>query len=319
MKEIEENGSFSKNCMVSIVYTTYNHVNYVSMALESFIRQKTNFQYEIIVHDDASTDNTQKIITEYESRYPELFVTIFQRENQWSKQVKHMWADFTFPKACGKYIALCDGDDYWIDPYKLQKQFDLMEENPESIFCFHNALKIYENSIISPKLFNSLEEPKIHDYRSLVMRDWYIATSTLFIKNVMYDFPAWFRNVGGNNDYALELLMALKGPFIYIQDIMSVYRILPSSVSVEYRNNQLFLFDSLINLYQNVKEQYPVDKREIFEIRINQLEEKRRLTKRYLDYPVLKLLNAKTYKRIIGRMLHFLYRAATETKNINYY
>jgi len=123
MKDIEP--------LVSICCITYNHENYIRDAIEGFLMQKTSFPIEIIIHDDASTDNTAQIIKEYEDKYPDLFCNIFQNENQWSKGGGSIYARFLYPQARGKYIALCEGDDYWTDPLKLQKKVDFMEVNPD--------------------------------------------------------------------------------------------------------------------------------------------------------------------------------------------
>ena len=123
--------------LVSIDCTTYNHGKYISDALDSFLMQNTNFKYEILVHDDASTDDTPKIIKEYESIYPDLIKPIYQKENQYSKGLRV--SGINLRRARGKYIAVCEGDDYWIDPYKLQKQVDYMESHPECSMCTHAA------------------------------------------------------------------------------------------------------------------------------------------------------------------------------------
>ena len=104
--------------LVSICSITYNHAPYIRQCLDGFLMQKTNFKYEIIIHDDASTDGTAEIIKEYAERYPDLITPVFQTENQYSKGLRGFFAKFVFPHAKGKYIALCEGDDYWIDPYK---------------------------------------------------------------------------------------------------------------------------------------------------------------------------------------------------------
>ena len=109
------------NPLVSICCITYNHDNYIRDALEGFIMQKTDFEFEIIIHDDASTDLTATIIREFENNHPDVFTCIYQKENQWSKGIKPS-PTYVWPKAKGKYIALCEGDDYWTDLYKLQKQ-----------------------------------------------------------------------------------------------------------------------------------------------------------------------------------------------------
>lgn len=120
----------SNNPLVSIGCITYNQVNYIKDTIEGFLLQRTTFPIEIIIHDDASNDNTQQIIREYEEKHPNLIGAIYQSENQYSKGVKPL-INIVFNKARGKYIAMCEGDDYWIDPYKLQKQVDFLENNSE--------------------------------------------------------------------------------------------------------------------------------------------------------------------------------------------
>ena len=116
--------------LVSICCITYNHEKYIRDAIEGFLVQKTNFPIEIIIHDDASTDKTATVIKKYEEKYPDLFICIYQNENQYSKGIKP-FRTYVFPKARGKYIAICEGDDYWTDPNKLQKQVDFLEAHPE--------------------------------------------------------------------------------------------------------------------------------------------------------------------------------------------
>ena len=122
----------------TICCITYNHEEYIRDAIESFLMQKTHFPFEIIIHDDASTDKTAEIIKEYEIKYPDIIKPIYQTENQYSKGKKASL--FTFMAARGKYIAFCEGDDYWIDPLKLQKQTELMEKYPDCYISFHPAI-----------------------------------------------------------------------------------------------------------------------------------------------------------------------------------
>lgn len=122
--------------LLSICCITYNHENYISQAIEGFLAQKTSFNFEIIIHDDASTDATASIVKKYEQEHPNLIKAIYQTENQYSKGIKP-WPNFVFPIARGKYIALCEGDDYWTDPNKLQKQVDFLEANPEYNLTCH--------------------------------------------------------------------------------------------------------------------------------------------------------------------------------------
>lgn len=117
--------------LVTVECATYNHAAFIRDALEGFLRQETDFRFEVLVHDDASTDGTQEVIREYHERRPDLIVPVLQRENQWSKGVD-TWKTFLRPLAKGTYLALCEGDDYWTDPLKLQKQVDILERNPRT-------------------------------------------------------------------------------------------------------------------------------------------------------------------------------------------
>lgn len=128
--------------MVTIRCTAYNHESFIRQCLDGFVMQKTNFRFEAIVHDDASTDGTADIIREYAAKYPEIIKPIYQTENQYSKR------DGTIGRILnqhtrGKYVAMCEGDDYWTDPLKLQKQVDFLESHPDYVVCTH-AYRIYE-------------------------------------------------------------------------------------------------------------------------------------------------------------------------------
>src|SRR5690606_38740497 len=122
-----------------------NHAPFIKQCLEGFLMQKCDFEYEILIHDDASTDGTIEIIREYESNYPAIIKPIIQKENQWSKGVRGMNDTYNFSRAQGKYIAFCEGDDYWTDPFKLQKQVNLLEDNPDIVLCSHNVNRVDES------------------------------------------------------------------------------------------------------------------------------------------------------------------------------
>jgi glycosyltransferase involved in cell wall biosynthesis len=128
--------------LVSISCVTYNHEAYIRDCIEGFLRQKTTFNFEILVHDDASTDGTADIIREYERKYPNLIKPIYQTENQLSQGISP--GRINSDRAAGKYIAYCEGDDYWIDPLKLQKQVDFLESHPEYGLVCTNARKYYQ-------------------------------------------------------------------------------------------------------------------------------------------------------------------------------
>lgn len=129
---------------VSVCCLTYNHAKYLRQALDSMLCQITDFQYEIIVLDDASTDETQKIIKEYCQKYPKLIRSVLQKENQYSKGIAVVNEIF-YPLAKGEYIAYCEGDDYWTDPCKLQQQVDFLDSHPKYIACTHECWEVDEN------------------------------------------------------------------------------------------------------------------------------------------------------------------------------
>lgn len=217
--------------LVSICCLTYNHENYIRQCLDGFVMQKTTFPFEILVHEDASTDNTANIVKEYEAQYPHLFRCVYQTENQFAKQ--NTFINILFPMSRGKYIALCEGDDYWTDPYKLQKQIDILEKNDKFSFCFHNALVVNHLTKSEYLFVKASYKRKIFTIKDLLLKNWFIPTASLVWRReyLPEKLPEWFFNVYCG-DLAMELMLATKGDFFYLEDIMSVYRLLtPNSIS----------------------------------------------------------------------------------------
>lgn len=165
--------------VVSISCITYNHAPYIRQCLDGFMMQQTNFAFEVLIHDDASTDGTTEIIKEYETRYPDVIKPIYEDENQWVKGRRGS-AVFNFPRARGKYIALCEGDDYWTDPLKLQKQVNFLERNPSYSMCFTNAIQHFEDGSIPDRPFSNLYEK---DYLGVeLFRNWCVPTASIVLK-----------------------------------------------------------------------------------------------------------------------------------------
>jgi glycosyltransferase involved in cell wall biosynthesis len=121
--------------LLSVLTVTYNHGNYIRQCLEGIVMQKTTFPIEVIVGEDCSTDNTRNIVQEFEQRYPGIIKPVYQEKNVGAG--RNLF-EFCYPKLQGKYIAICEGDDYWTDPYKLQKQVDFLERNSNYVLCFHS-------------------------------------------------------------------------------------------------------------------------------------------------------------------------------------
>lgn len=170
--------------LVSICCTTYNHENYVRDALDSFLMQETDFPFEIIVHDDASTDGTARILADYVQRYPRLIRTILQSENQYS-QGGLISLRFVFPEAKGKYIAICEGDDYWTDKTKLQQQVTFLEEDPEYVITYGSCQPFDESGFLDQECAGAKHDLESVDLKKAAS----IATLTVCFRNVLGELP----------------------------------------------------------------------------------------------------------------------------------
>ena len=208
--------------LVSICSITYNHAPYIRQCLDGFLMQETNFKYEIIIHDDASTDGTTEIIKEYAEKYPDLITPIFQSENQYSKGLRGFYARFVFPRAKGKYIALCEGDDYWTDPLKLQKQVDFLEANPEYVMCTHRYNEIWEPCNYIKEIPSVLSKEINLD--TLIHCSWHFfqPLSLVFSKRVLK--ISEYCKYTYQRDTVLLYYLLTKGKGYFFQEAMGIYR-----------------------------------------------------------------------------------------------
>lgn len=209
--------------LVSVVSITYNHEPYIRDCLEGFVMQKTNFPVEIIIHDDASTDHTADIIREYYEKRPDLFHVIIERENLYS-QNKPIVAPL-YEMAQGKYIAVCDGDDYWTDPLKLQKQFDFMESHPDYSLCCHNALVHNISEKLTYTFYKNYPECDFSLDYILTNKDYLIRAASVFFRSMFLpELPKYmgFPHVG---DLPLIICMGNNGKVHCFKEVMSVYRL----------------------------------------------------------------------------------------------
>lgn len=220
---------------VSICCETYNHEKYIENAIESFINQKTKFQYEILIHDDASQDKTTEILKKFEKKYPDKIKVIYQKENQYSKGNRRIFLTELLSKARGKYIALCEGDDYWIDELKLQKQYDLMENMQDITCCVHRTIIVdekgnaTENTIPRGEVQQGRIEGKEFIRKTIINDNHYFHTSSYFFRknlclDLMEKLPK-FLYISPVGDRAMLFYLALKGDLYYLQEAMSAYRI----------------------------------------------------------------------------------------------
>ena len=208
---------------VSVICNAYNHEKYIKDTLESLVMQKTSFPYEILVHDDASSDHTPDIIRTFEEKYPDLIRPIYQTENQYSKKNGAV-AEIQLGRAKGKYIALCEGDDYWTDADKLQKQYDALECHPDLDICVHAAIAVKANT----KKYIRNIAPK--DYDTIIPVEdviagggEYVATNSIMYRKSLNDFIPPFRKEL-SLDYTLQIHGSLRGGMLYLKDVMSAYR-----------------------------------------------------------------------------------------------
>lgn len=209
--------------LVSIFCITYNHSNYIRQAIEGFLNQKTVFPVEIIVHDDASVDGTAEIVREYEKKFPEKIIPIYQKENQFSKGMDP-FINFLIPQARGKYVAVCEGDDYWIDPLKLQKQVGTFNKYPDTVICGARAKTWSE----SKKVFTVTTPALDKDITCMTpeqlffLGDWVKNCTRMIPRELFSSIPREYMM-----DYRhVHYLMAKNpnGTFRCLDEIVAVYR-----------------------------------------------------------------------------------------------
>lgn len=230
--------------MVSVCMITYNHEKYISQAIEGVLMQKTTFPIELIIGEDCSQDSTRNICLDYQARYPGIIKVLPTEGN------KGILKNFssTLLACSGKYIAICEGDDYWTDPDKLQVQRDYMEKNPEIVLCFHNAT-IRKESEKSEKIF--LNKVKPFYSGSEILKKWTIPTASTLFKNVLpKELPAFMYN-GTHGDLPLFLLLSTYGKISCINKNMSVYRVIDGGATqslfkgIDHNSNHIKQLESM--------------------------------------------------------------------------
>lgn len=246
-----------KAIMVSIKCFAYNHEKFIRETLEGFIMQKTNFRFEAVVHDDASTDNTADIIKEYAEKYPDIIKPIYETENLYSKKDGSLLKIVN--EACkGKYIAFCEGDDYWIDPYKLQKQVDFLEAHPDYSMCWTDGYEEYNGNKTPFCRYSESRETPVED---IIEKggDFIPTCSILVRKDISFATPKGFYC----GDYPLQIWSAYKGKVHYLSDKTCVYRFMaPGSwtskaarenkqETLKHFENEKYLLDSFDALANN--------------------------------------------------------------------
>lgn len=242
---------------VSVCFITYNHANYIEQALDSILSQQTNFSFEIVIGDDCSTDGTTEIVKRYADKYPNIVRAYIHPENltQYGLPGKYNFTH-AFYQCRGEYIIHIEGDDYYIDNLKFQKQADYLDAHPKLSACFHNALMKFEDG--SGREDYNINPPDqktpitVNDL--LAEREiWFMATASVMIrKSVIGDrFPDWFFETK-SGDIPLYVMLSDHAPIGYLPDVMSVYRRNTAGMSYTDSNfNWEFLLNR-IKMYENL-------------------------------------------------------------------
>jgi predicted O-linked N-acetylglucosamine transferase (SPINDLY family)/predicted SAM-dependent methyltransferase/GT2 family glycosyltransferase len=222
------------NMKVSISMVTYNHEKFIAQAIDSILMQEVDFEYEIVIGEDCSTDSTRQIVLDYQKRYPDKIRLLLPEVNLGA----HTNAINTYKACKGQYIALLEGDDYWLSPDKLRKQVEFLDRNSEFVICFTNSLLFREDNPQQSTLFLS-KQAEVSTIENLLVCNFISTPSVMYRNGIVRDFPAWYTEQG-MGDWTLYILLAEHGKIGYIDEVMSAYRIHVGGVwSTKSRNYQL--------------------------------------------------------------------------------
>lgn len=211
--------------LVTIICITYNHHEYIRDALDSYLCQQLDYKYEIVVHDDASTDGTMEILGEYEQKYPDKIKVLYESENQYQKVdnfVKYI-QEKMIPFIRGKYVLISEGDDYWIDETKLQRQVDYLERNCDCMMVTHNAVTLDMRRKRADTLTKYFLDKDLSPEEIINHPRGYLATASMVMRRECFELKDFF-NEAGIGDYTRQLFCLTRGKIHYIDRVMSVYR-----------------------------------------------------------------------------------------------
>ena len=211
--------------MVSVCCLAYNHEHYVAQTLDSILAQVTNFPIEVLINDDASQDSTTEIIKRYERLYPKIVKPIYQRENQYSSGIL-MNPTINFPRARGKYIALCECDDFWTLDSKLQRQYEFMERQTDVSVYFHPVIELNLATGTSEIVCNHYSDSQVVSLQDVVSgRGAYMPTPSLFFRaSLLRNKLSWFESDWPVGDFFLQVILGFYGSIYYDHRVMATYR-----------------------------------------------------------------------------------------------
>jgi len=244
---VEYENNVSKNPRVSVIIQTYNHRKYINQCLDSILNQNTNFEYEILLSEDNSSDNTRDICIKYANKFPKKIKLYLHNRKNNIKISGNPTGRYCFVwnllKAKGKYIAICEGDDYWTDPNKLQKQVDFLEANVDYSICYHNIQDLYEKMVKDSRL--NRPENTILSILDLA-RGNFIQTVSIVFRNKISNYPDFFLKTPVG-DYPLYMLLAEIGKIYCIAENMAVYRV---GVGIWSKQNRVQIIEKWLKVLE---------------------------------------------------------------------
>lgn len=293
--------------LVSVIMITYNHVKYIRQAISGVTMQKTNFKYELLVGDDLSTDGTQDIIREVAQEYPDIIKPILRDKNM---GVALNFSDL-LSRSKGKYVAICDGDDFWTDENKLQKQVDFLENNTEYTICCHPVLQIYEDKSQADAILHPLKlagkdamrrgDLTIHD---LIKMNTIASLSTMYRWGVERKLPEWL-NGYSIVDYVLLSLHADLGPIGVVDEVMGTYR--KHSGGTWWNHTQYDTQKRFMSLLQDIDKELGLKYHDEYMVIINYIENE---LKNYEEADKLRNVKRKIHHDLVNgvKKILFLFR-----------
>lgn len=236
--------------LVSVHLLTYNHAKFIAQSIESVVNQQTSFPFEIVIGDDHSTDGTSQIVDQYAAQYPDLIKVVRGKTNGGPQPNSIRILE----NSQGKYMAALEGDDYWIDPLKLQKQADFMEQNPDFAICFTNSrVEFFENNE-EPYFLNTNIEKDVFELKDLIAETevWFMGTATLFYTmSSIFPVQPWFHKTK-SGDIPMIMLAARHGKIKYLPDVTAAYRRHAAGASnTDHKDDAKFL-ENRIMMYTNL-------------------------------------------------------------------
>ena len=294
----------TENPKVSVCIITYNHSLYLETCLKNIVEQKVDFEYEVILGEDHSTDNTAGIVKKYADAYPKLIKAFIRPKNVGPKtNFLHC-----FLQCKGEYVVYIEGDDYWTNQNKLQKQVDFLDQNPIASACFHNAEILFEDGSNKPnQIINSPKQAKWAYTKDFFEKreTWFMATASVMMRRKFVNpLPTWFVDCK-SGDIPMYVILSENGPIGYLEETMSIYRknlgglsFTDSNISKAFLKNRIFMYSMLnqFTKYQYVHLIYPI-LAEYHELLIHCIEHKRSILKKlYHFYFVFSLQPNKDFK-----------------------